>query len=241
MANGNSLLLVDVDDVLRESLREQLQLNEEFEIEEASNGLEALQMARTSNHDLLILDAGLPDMGGLELCRLMRAAGVDAPIIMMIGADTEATAIVELSSGVDDYVTKPFKLSVLLELIRAQLRQQINSGDIIINIGPYSFLSAAKMLIDTNNDSRKIRLTEKESAILKYLFYAREAVIGRDVLLNEIWGYNSGVTTHTLETHVYRLRQKIEHDPSNAKFLVTEPGGYRLLPQGTKDGPRGVS
>ena len=81
------------------------------------------------------------------------------------------------------------------------------------------------MLIDHENGDRKIRLTEKETAILKYLFRAGEKVIGRDVLLNEVWGYNSGVTTHTLETHVYRLRQKIERDASNAELLVTEPGG----------------
>ena len=85
-------------------------------------------------------------------------------------------------------------------------------------------------MIDTANGDRKIRLTEKETAILKYLFQAGETVIGRDVLLNEVWGYDSGVTTHTLETHVYRLRQKIERDPSHAEILITEPGGYRLIP-----------
>ena len=230
MVNGKSLLLVDDDDALREALRDQLQLNEEFTIQEAASGAAALEIAKGSNHDLLILDVGLPDMDGREVCRLMRRAGVNAPIIMLTGADTEADTILGLDSGANDYVTKPFKLGVLLARIRAQLRQHERSEDAVFNIGPYSFRPSAKMLIDLENDDRKIRLTEKETAILKYLFRAGENVIGRDVLLNEVWGYNSGVTTHTLETHVYRLRQKIERDPSNAELLVTEPGGYRLVP-----------
>lgn len=230
MVNGKSLLLVDDDDGLREALRDQLQLHEEFAIQEAASGAAALEIATDSNHDLLILDVGLPDMDGREVCRLMRRAGVNAPIIMLTGADTEADTILGLDSGANDYVTKPFKLGVLLARIRAQLRQHERSEDAIFNIGPYSFRPSAKMLIDPENGDRKIRLTEKETAILKYLFSAGEKVIGRDVLLNEVWGYNSGVTTHTLETHVYRLRQKIERDPSNAELLVTEPGGYRLAP-----------
>jgi DNA-binding response OmpR family regulator len=230
MVNGKSLLLVDDDDALREALRDQFQLHEDFVIQEAASGAAALEIAKGSNHDLLLLDVGLPDMDGREVCRLMRRAGVNAPIIMLTGADTEADTILGLDSGANDYVTKPFKLGVLLARIRAQLRQHERSEDAVFNIGPYSFRPSAKMLIDLENDDRKIRLTEKETAILKYLFRAGENVIGRDVLLNEVWGYNSGVTTHTLETHVYRLRQKIERDPSNAELLVTEPGGYRLVP-----------
>jgi DNA-binding response OmpR family regulator len=230
MVNGKSLLLIDDDDALREALRDQFQLHEDFVIQEAASGAAALEIAKGSNHDLLLLDVGLPDMDGREVCRLMRRAGVNAPIIMLTGADTEADTILGLDSGANDYVTKPFKLGVLLARIRAQLRQHERSEDAVFNIGPYSFRPSAKMLIDLENDDRKIRLTEKETAILKYLFRAGENVIGRDVLLNEVWGYNSGVTTHTLETHVYRLRQKIERDPSNAELLVTEPGGYRLVP-----------
>jgi DNA-binding response OmpR family regulator len=84
-----------------------------------------------------------------------------------------------------------------------------------------------KMLI--TEDERKIRLTEKEPNILKFLYRSNDGVVARDVLLHEVWGYNAGVTTHTLETHIYRLRQKIEPDPSNARLLITESGGYRLV------------
>jgi DNA-binding response OmpR family regulator len=98
----------------------------------------------------------------------------------------------------------------------------------VFKLGPYTFKPSAKLLLTPDN--KKVRLTEKETSILKYLYRAGEQAVGRDILLHEVWGYNAGVTTHTLETHIYRLRQKIERDPSNAEILVTETGGYRLVP-----------
>ncbi|MEE8334260.1 MAG: response regulator transcription factor [Alphaproteobacteria bacterium] len=229
MATGRKILLVEDDEPLGKSLAEQLSLHEETDVIVAGDGATALERIKQDHFDLLILDVGLPDMDGRELCRLMRRSEVKAPIIMLTGADTEADTILGLDSGANDYITKPFRLGVLLARIRAQLRQHERSEDAVFSLGPYSFRPAAKMLIEPDSE-RKIRLTEKETAILKYLFRSGDAVIGRDELLNEVWGYNSGVTTHTLETHVYRLRQKIERDPSNARILVTEPGGYRLQP-----------
>jgi len=229
MTTGRKILLVEDDETLGDSLADQLRLHEETDVVLAGDGAAALQMIKQDHFDMLILDVGLPDMDGRELCRLMRRAEVKAPIIMLTGADSEADTILGLDSGANDYVTKPFRLGVLLARIRAQFRQHERSEDAVFSLGPYSFRPSAKMLVDPDDD-RKIRLTEKETAILKYLFRSGTAVIGREELLNEVWGYNSGVTTHTLETHVYRLRQKIERDPSNARILVTEPGGYRLLP-----------
>ena len=229
MAGGKSILLVEDDDALRDSLVEQLKLHEEFETIAVESGAQALEQSKEQHFDLLILDVGLPDMDGRELCRLLRRGDIKAPIIMLTGADSEADTILGLDSGANDYITKPFRLGVLLARIRAQLRQHERSEDAVFNLGPYRFRPAAKMLV-TPESNGKIRLTEKEAAILKYLLRAGDAVIGRDELLNEVWGYNSGVTTHTLETHVYRLRQKLEKDPSNAEILVTEPGGYRLIP-----------
>ena len=167
-------------------------------------------------------------MDGREVCRLMRRNGVKSPIIMLTGQDTDADQILGLDVGANDYVTKPFRLSVLLARLRAQLRQHEQSEDAVFTIGPYTFQPANKLLV--NAEEQKVRLTEKETAILKYLYRAGDKVVSRDTLLGEVWGYNAGVTTHTLETHVYRLRQKIEADPSNATILVTEPGGYRLIP-----------
>jgi DNA-binding response OmpR family regulator len=159
----------------------------------------------------------------------LRRAGVQVPIIMLTGADSDADTVLGLDSGADDYVTKPFRLSVLLARLRAHLRQSEHSDDAVFTIGPYTFRPSAKLLLDSTG-RKKVRLTEKETAILKFLYRAGDHAIGRDTLLGEVWGYNAGVTTHTLETHVYRLRQKIERDPTRAEILVTEPGGYRLVP-----------
>jgi DNA-binding response OmpR family regulator len=224
---GKNLLLVDDDNALRETLAEQLTLHEEFATTMAQTGMEALERVKTEHFDIIVLDVGLPDFDGREVCRLMRRSGVKSPIIMLTGADTDADTILGLDAGANDYVTKPFRLGVLLARLRAHIRQHERSDDAVFTIGPYSFQPSAKMLID-DESNKKIRLTDKEAAILKYLYRSGNRVIGRDVLLDEVWGYNAGVTTHTLETHVYRLRQKIEPDPSNASILITEPGGYRL-------------
>jgi DNA-binding response OmpR family regulator len=227
--SGKRLLLVDDDDPLRQSLAEQLELHEEFATVQASNAGRAIELTKTDNFDLILLDVGLPDMDGRELCRLMRRSGVKSPIIMLTAQTGDADTILGLDSGANDYVPKPFRLNVLLARIRAQLRQHEQSEDATFAIGPYAFRPAAKLLQDDARN-KKIRLTEKETSILKYLFRAGARTVSRDVLLNEVWGYNAGVTTHTLETHIYRLRQKIERDPTKAELLLTEPGGYRLAP-----------
>ena len=225
---ARSILLVDDDNELRQTLLEQLSLYEEFRITEMDTATKGVQAARAGVVDLLIMDVGLPDMDGREAVKLLRKGGFKAPIIMLTGQDTDADTILGLEAGANDYVTKPFRFAVLLARIRAQLRQHDNSEDVTFTVGPYTFKPGQKLLIDKKGG--KLRLTEKEAAIIKYLFRAGDKVVTRDVLLEEVWGYNSGVTTHTLETHVYRLRQKIERDPSNAEILVTESGGYKLVP-----------
>lgn len=226
MAKLNKILLVDDDDDLREALSEQLVMTDEFDVFEAANGAEAMDQVRAGQFDMAILDVGLPDTDGRELCKRMRKASFKSPVIMLTGHDSDADTILGLDSGANDYITKPFKLPVLLARLRAQLRQHEQSENAVFQLGPYLFKPAQKMLIDENE--RKIRLTEKETNILKFLYRAPDGVVPRDVLLHEVWGYNAGVTTHTLETHIYRLRQKIEPDPSNVSLLVTESGGYRL-------------
>ena len=228
MSNARTLLLVDDDDELREQLREQLSLYEEFEVITAINAAQGIEKAKGGQIDLVIFDVQLPDMDGREACKLLRKSGFKSPIIMLTGNVSDADMILGLDSGANDYVTKPFKFAVLLARIRAQLRQHDQSEDAVFTIGGYTFKPAAKLLLDEKG--AKVRLTEKETSILKYLYRAGEKVVTRDVLLAEVWGYNSGVTTHTLETHIYRLRQKIEKDPSSAELLVTEAGGYKLVP-----------
>ncbi|MGH1369824.1 MAG: response regulator transcription factor [Maritimibacter sp.] len=222
-----NILLVDDDEDLREALAEQLVMTEDFEVFEAANGAEAMVKAKENLYDIVILDVGLPDTDGRELCKLMRKTGVKCPIVMLTGHDSDADTILGLDAGANDYVTKPFKFPVLLARIRAQLRQHEQSEDAVFQLGPYTFKPAMKMLV--TEDDKKVRLTEKETNILKFLYRAEDGIVARDTLLHEVWGYNAGVTTHTLETHIYRLRQKIEPDPSNVSLLVTESGGYRLV------------
>ncbi|HBQ36207.1 MAG TPA: DNA-binding response regulator [Rhodobacteraceae bacterium] len=221
------ILLVDDDEDLREALCEQLVMIEDFEVFEAADGASAMLKVKEALYDLVILDVGLPDTDGRELCRLMRKQAVKCPILMLTGHDSDADTILGLDAGANDYVTKPFKFPVFLARIRSQLRQHEQSEDAVFTIGPYTFKPAMKMLIA--DDDKKIRLTEKETNILKFLYRASEGVVARDVLLHEVWGYNAGVTTHTLETHIYRLRQKIEPDPTQVRLLVTESGGYKLV------------
>lgn len=227
MTAEKHILLVDDDDDLRETLADQLDLCDEFKTSQRATGAAGLEAVKTEAYDLAILDVGLPDLDGREVCKMMRRSGAKMPIIMLTAAATDSDTILGLESGANDYVAKPFKFNVLLARIRAQLRQHEHSEDAVFSIGHYAFKPSAKLLLDTEKN-QKVRLTEKETAILKYLLRAGEKSVGRDVLLGEVWGYNAGVTTHTLETHIYRLRQKIERDPSNAELLITESGGYRL-------------
>jgi DNA-binding response OmpR family regulator len=228
MSALKKILLVDDDADLRGALADQFVLTEEFDVFEAETGAMGIEKSRHQPHDLVILDIGLPDMDGREVCRLMRKGGVRCPIVMLTGHDSDSDQILGLDAGANDYVTKPFKFAVLLARVRAQLRTHESSEDAVFTVGPYSFRPAQKLMV--TEDGARIRLTEKETSILKFLYRSKDAVVSREVLLHEVWGYNAGVTTHTLETHVYRLRQKIEPDSGQARLLVTETGGYRLAP-----------
>ena len=228
MSTTKKIIIIDDDDMLRDTLKEQFSLHEEFVVTDVANATAGVKAVKADHADLVLLDVNLPDMDGREACKIIRRNGYKGPIIMLTGQASDSDTILGLDSGANDYVTKPIRFAVLLARIRAHLRQHEQSEDAIFKVGPYTFKPAAKMLI--RDDARKVRLTEKETAIIKFLLRAGEQVVGRDVLLHDVWGYNAGVTTHTLETHVYRLRQKIERDPAHAELLVTEGGGYKLVP-----------
>jgi DNA-binding response OmpR family regulator len=233
MSGDRPVLIVDDDAALRATLAEQLGVDGEFvavEAESVASAEEALN-GKSARFDAIILDVGLPDGDGRDYCAALRRQGVKVPIIMLTGSDEESDVVRGLDAGANDYIAKPFRLAELLARLRAQLRIFENSEDAVFSIGPYTFRPAAKLLQEPARN-RRIRLTEKEAAILKFLYRAGTRPVARQVLLNEVWGYNAAVTTHTLETHIYRLRQKIEPDPSNARLLVTEGGGYRLDPEG---------
>jgi DNA-binding response OmpR family regulator len=228
MANVRHILIVDDEQELRDTLSEQLALIEEFTVSTAATAAEAIDAVNAGRVDLIVMDVGLPDKDGRDVVKTLRDTGFRAPIIMLTALGGDADTVLGLEAGANDYVVKPFKFAVLLARIRAQLRQHEASEDAVFSIGPYTFRPSAKLLV--NERGSKLKLTEKETAILRFLYRADEKVVSRDVLLAEVWGYNASVTTHTLETHIYRLRQKIENDPSDARILVTEAGGYKLIP-----------
>lgn len=228
MTQVRKILITDDDNELRGTLAEQLALYEEFSTTEVDTATKAVAAVRASPPDVIIMDVGLPDMDGREAVKIIRKDGFKGPIIMLTGQVTDADAVLGLESGANDYVNKPFRFAVLLARIRAHLRQHESTDDASFQIGQYLFKPSAKQLI--TEKGTKLRLTEKETAILRHLYRAGMQVVTREILLREVWGYNSNVTTHTLETHIYRLRQKIEQDPSNSQLLVTEGGGYKLVP-----------
>jgi DNA-binding response OmpR family regulator len=227
MPNLRKILVVDDDSELGEALIEQLSLHE-FDAVAVGNGREGVQAAKAGQTDLVIMDVGLPDIDGREAVRILRRIGFQAPIIMLTGHGTDSDIVLGFESGANDYVIKPFRFAVLLARIRAQLRQHEASEDAILTIGPYTFQPSTKHLLNTKGG--KVRLTGRETSILCFLYRADQQPVSRETLLQEVWGYNAGVTTHTVETHVYRLRQKIEEDAASPGILVTESRGYRLVP-----------
>ncbi len=222
-----TILIVDDDPELRQALVEQFDLEDGFAGLGAANAEEGIAAALAHKPAAIVLDVSLPDMDGIEVCAKLRAQGVKAPIVLLTGAAREeADQVGGLDAGANDYVLKPFKFAVLVARIRAHLRSHEASEDAFYRIGAYEFRPGMRVLIDAAQ--KKIRLTDKEAAILRYLYRSGEKPVGREELLREVWGYNAAVTTHTLETHIYRLRQKLEPDAQAPKLLITETGGYRL-------------
>lgn len=227
MTRDTTILIIDDDTDLRQALVEQFDLESGYAGVGASSAAEGLEAAERAKPAAIVLDVSLPDMDGFDACRKLRDQGVKAPIIMLTGqAQEEEHQVAGLDAGANDYVLKPFKFSVLLARIRAHLRSHEASEDAVYRIGPYEFRPSLRVLVDAAQ--KKVRLTDKETSILRYLYRSGEKPVGREELLREVWGYNANVTTHTLETHIYRLRQKIEPDAQSPKLLITETGGYRL-------------
>jgi len=236
MQTARPILIVEDDHALRQALAEQFSEDGSYESFEAATLQEAAKFLGDADarFDSIILDVNMPDGDGRDFCAQMRKNGHRMPIIMLTGNTDEEDIVHGLNSGANDYIAKPFRASELLARVQAQLRAFDTSEDAVFTIGPYTFRPSAKLLL-TADKKQRIRLTTKEVAILKFLYRTGGEVVSRQVLLNEVWGYNAGVTTHTLETHIYRLRQKIESDPNNCKLLLTAPGGYRLNSEQTEE------
>lgn len=228
MASKKKILVVEGDGTWQDSITTRLELHEGYAVLKAEDGETSLQIVKEQRVELILMEVDLPDYDGRELCRLMRRDGIKSPIVLVGGAASDADVILGLDSGASDYIVKPFKPSILQARLRAQIRQFEQSDDVTLPIRHYAFRPSTKILTDTETE-KKIHLTDRETSILKYLYRMDNRPAARRTLLDEIWGYNAEVTTHTLESHIYRLRQKVEPDPSNVQILVTEPEGYRLV------------
>jgi len=224
---GRRVLLLGQDKVLQRTLQEQLLAQDDYkDVEVAQTKDEGCAVATSQRFDVMIVTHEDFAENAWAFLQDLRNQGCMWPVLLLT-ADAETDYPQGL--GVVDILVKPFRLHAIYPRLRSLIRAFENSDDAVLTIGPYTFQPASKHL-EREFDGDVIRLTEKEAAILKYLYRAGDTIVPRDILLHEVWGYNPAVTTHTLETHVYRLRQKIEDNPSEAQILVTDAGGYRLVP-----------
>ena len=217
------LLIVDDDAFLRTTLRQQLASEGFNEVVEASTLLEVFDKLPDANPDLILLDVCLPDGNGVEICRKLRERGFTKPIVMLTEQNSEDDIVAGLEAGANDYIIKPMRMGELLARVRSQLWQQKASDTARFSISGLSFVPANKLL-KLADDSKKVILTEKEATILKYLYRAHPAGVTKEELLTEVWGFQTGLSTHTVETHIYRLRQKIRRICKKPVILTTQTG-----------------
>jgi len=221
------ILLVDEDHYLRSVLSSQLRNKGVMAFAEASRASEAFDQIDTFNPDLILLDMELPDGNGLDICQRLRTNGFQKPIIMLTGQMDQEDIVKGLDKGASDFIAKPMRFSELISLVCAQLRQYKASDDVSFVTQKFEFQPDKKTLtcLDTHS---VICLTEKETMMLKKLFQIWPETISKESLLSEVWGYQNMLATHTLETHIYRLRKKIARF-TEAPLVETTQGGYRLV------------
>lgn len=224
----SKVLIVEDDLAIAVALRDGFEY-EGWTVVAADDGTMALSLAADSTLDLLILDVMLPTMSGLDLCRQLRGAGNEIPIIMLTARGQEIDRVLGLKMGADDYVTKPFSFMELMARVEALLRRVRNQ---VTSHSQYRFGDISLRFDEmaaTRNDE-PLELTAREFRLLEYFVAHRGKVITRDELLNAVWGYDHFPLSRTVDMHIARLRQKIETTPGNPRWLVTIHGsGYRFL------------
>ena len=227
MVKRKTILFVSEALLLKELLLDQLQKQGEYLLEESLSVTEAISLIVKEHFDCILIDSSLADVSLSNLCKNIRQEGVRSPIILVAEELGEDVAIVALDAGANDYVLKPFKINVLVAKIRSNIRQFEQSEFAILRFGRFSFKPGDRILLN-NSSKEEVRLTEKETAIIKLLYLSGGEVVTRATLLEEVWGYNTTLTTHTLETHIYRIRQKVGNASSGQDFIATESEGYRM-------------
>ncbi len=227
MTSSRRILMVDNDFALIDSIKEQLDLTDELALTVAYTYQSAIAIAKAEKFDIILISDSIIPFRQQDIVETLLPDKVKIPIIMLTSSQANEASEYKDRLQADDYLIKPFRLDILLERIHTFLPHHETTSESVFSIGRFSFFPISKLLIDTDTDSI-VRLTAKETEILKCLYGADKKAVTRDVLLDKIWGYNASVTTHTLETHIYRLRQKIEENPSKNELLITVPDGYQL-------------
>ena len=204
--------------------------SEGYEVEAAEDGVRGLEMARTTNPDLVVLDLMLPGMDGYTILKKLRAEGKDVPVLILTARGEEADKVFGFRLGADDYVTKPFSLSELLARVQAILRRaksgEKRDGEAVEEFGDVSINTLARSVKKHDNE---VALTPKEFDLLLALVRRRGAVASRLELLKEVWGHQAEVMTRTVDIHIAELRRKLEDDPSTPRHILTVwKAGYRL-------------
>jgi two-component system alkaline phosphatase synthesis response regulator PhoP len=221
------ILIVDDEPAIVRGLEDNLRF-EGYETLAASSGEQGLARALGEAPDLVLLDVTMPGRSGWDVCRELRQRGLDVPIIMLTARGEETDRVRGLELGADDYITKPFSLRELLARVRAVLRrpgprrkfEELAFGDVRVHRRGRRVTRAG----------REVRLTRKEYDLLVYLAGHQGDVVTRERLLDEVWGYERFPTTRTVDTHVLRLRRKLEADPDRPRFIHTVHGqGYRFV------------
>ena len=222
------ILIIEDDPAILKGLNVALK-EEHYEVQSETDGVFGYENARNHQFDMIILDLMLPGKNGQQICRDLRGDGITTPIIMLTSKKEEADKVLGLEIGADDYVTKPFSILELKARIRAQLRRgDLDNGKKdIYQFGGIEINFKKQTAI---RNSKSIKLSAKEYEILQFFLEREGEVISRDMLLNEIWGYDIFPTTRTIDTFILNLRKKIEDDPSNPKHIITvHKSGYRFL------------
>ena len=224
--NQIRLFVVDDDALLRATLKDQLNAEGYSQVTTIAGVTELFKILPEGEPDIMLLDVQMPDGNGVEVCLDLRRNGFTKPILMLTGKDAEEDIILGLEAGANDYISKPMRMGELLARIKSHLQQHRASDDVRFQLGSLSFIPATKMLQHDESGQKQL-LTEKEAVILKFFIRAAPETVSKDELLKDVWGFRSGVSTHTVETHIYRLRQKIARVTSE-QIIRTTGKGYCL-------------
>ncbi len=229
---NSRVLLVEDEEALRLFVGDSLR-NEGYAVEYACDGHEGLEKASDLPVDLIILDIMLPRKNGFEVCKAIRASGRVAPILMLTARSHIEDTVYGLKIGADDYVTKPFTMGELMARVGALLRRApVNSGS-QPNVHEFGSVRVDLRGTEVTREGRVVNLSAREFQLLRFLIEHRGETLSRDVLLRDVWGYSAKIYTRTVDVRIANLRQQLEDDPKEPKFILTVQGlGYKFRPEG---------